>query len=222
MKKAILGSEDRYQAWLRRAGDNYGFARVQNSQSAADYDVFVDLNFDEHPERICDYCGNTRTVFLLSSVLCTPEMAMAKAALKYNGEQFFGINALPGFLERNILEISNPFSLATDNLIQQYNLPFDDCEWVKSRVGMVTPRIVFMIVNEAFYTVEEGTALEADIDTAMKLGTAYPRGPFEWLQLSGINNVYCTLKALHEHTGDERYRISHLLNSKWYNAQITL
>ena len=66
MKKAILGSEDRYQAWLRRAGDNYGFARVQNSQSVADYDIFIDLNFEEHPYRINDYAGNLHTCFCLA------------------------------------------------------------------------------------------------------------------------------------------------------------
>lgn len=219
MKTAILASEDRYQAWLKRGGSSSEFARVQNSQSAADYDIFIDLNFEEHHYSINNYAGNLHTLFLLSSVTQTPEMVIGHAGLKYGGEKFFGINAIPGFLERSILEISNPFDLET-SCISSAVLPFENFEWVKSSVGMVTPRIIFMIINEAFYTVEEGTAQENDIDTAMKLGTAYPRGPFEWLQLCGIDNVYKTLWILHQVTGDERYRISHSLYRKWLNAQI--
>lgn len=220
MKTAILASEDRWQAWQRRTGDNNVFARVQNSQSAAEYDVFIDLNFDEHPENIQNYSGNRHTLFLLSSVCFTPEMALFQAGLQYKQELFFGINAIPGFLERNILEITNPFNLNTDNFKNHPNLPFDGYEWVKSRIGMVTPRIVFMIINEAYYTVQEGTADEADIDTAMKLGTAYPHGPFEWLKIAGINNVYKTLLALWTDTGEERYKICPLLKSAYMQSNI--
>ena len=68
---------------------------------------------------------------------------------------------------------------------------------------MVTPRIICMIINEAFYTVQEGTASKEDIDLGMKLGTAYPKGPFEWLEIIGIENVYSTLNALYEDSRDE-------------------
>ncbi len=47
-----------------------------------------------------------------------------------------------------------------------------------------------MIINEAFYTVMEGTATREDIDTGMKLGTNYPMGPFEWAVSWGITNIY--------------------------------
>jgi 3-hydroxybutyryl-CoA dehydrogenase len=45
---------------------------------------------------------------------------------------------------------------------------------VEDRVGMVTPRVIFMIINEACCTLQEGTASMKDIDTSMKLGTNYP------------------------------------------------
>ena len=80
---------------------------------------------------------------------------------------------------------------------------------------MVTPRIIFMIINEACYTVQEGTATMDDIDRAMKLGTNYPYGPFEWADLIGVNDIYETLASIYEDTKDERYKICSLLKSKY-------
>ena len=72
-----------------------------------------------------------------------------------------------------------------------------------------------MIINEAFYTVQEGTAVAKDIDTAMKLGTNYPKGPFEFLKLMGIKNVYNALNAVYNDTHDERYKVCALLKNSY-------
>jgi len=90
-----------------------------------------------------------------------------------------------------------------------------DFKWVESRVGLVTPRVVFMIINEAYYTLQEGTASKEDIDAGMKLGTNYPYGPFEWAEKAGIQNVYETLHALYEDTREERYKICPLLKTAY-------
>ena len=86
---------------------------------------------------------------------------------------------------------------------------------VDDRVGMVTPRIIAMIINEAYYTVQEGTASKADIDTGMKLGTNYPMGPFEWVQKWGLTNIYELLEALYLDSKDERYKICPLLKKEY-------
>ena len=80
---------------------------------------------------------------------------------------------------------------------------------------MVTPRIIFMIINEAYYTVQEGTATREDIDQGMKLGTNYPFGPFEWAEKIGLDNVYETLEAIYEDTKEERYKICPLLKREY-------
>jgi 3-hydroxybutyryl-CoA dehydrogenase len=72
-----------------------------------------------------------------------------------------------------------------------------------------------MIINEAYYTVQEETATRDDIDRAMKLGTNYPFGPFEWCQRIGINHVYEVLEAVYEDTRDERYKICPLLKKEY-------
>ena len=86
-----------------------------------------------------------------------------------------------------------------------------DIEWVGSRVGMVTPRVISMIINEACYTLQEGTANIEDIDKGMKLGTNYPKGPFEWADEIGVGHIYDTLEALYQDTGDVRFKICPLL-----------
>jgi 3-hydroxybutyryl-CoA dehydrogenase len=80
---------------------------------------------------------------------------------------------------------------------------------------MVTPRVIFMIINEAYFTVQEGTARKADIDQGMKLGTNYPYGPFEWSELIGLQHVYELLEAVYEDTKDERYKICSLLKKEY-------
>lgn len=75
-----------------------------------------------------------------------------------------------------------------------------------------------MIINEAYFTVQEGTASKTDIDLGMKLGTAYPKGPFEWCEEIGIANVYETLAALYEDTGDERYKICPMLKTEYLKS----
>jgi 3-hydroxybutyryl-CoA dehydrogenase len=91
---------------------------------------------------------------------------------------------------------------------------------VVDRVGLVTPRVICMIINEAFYTVQEGTASKKDIDIAMKLGTNYPLGPFEWAKKIGIENVYLVLDSVYKDTKDERYKICPLLKKEYLNQII--
>ncbi|HBK88456.1 MAG TPA: 3-hydroxyacyl-CoA dehydrogenase, partial [Cytophagales bacterium] len=58
-----------------------------------------------------------------------------------------------------------------------------------------------------------GTATREDIDLAMKLGTNYPWGPFEWCERLGRNHVIRLLNAAYRESGDERYKPSNLLVS---------
>jgi 3-hydroxybutyryl-CoA dehydrogenase len=82
---------------------------------------------------------------------------------------------------------------------------------VQDRVGLVMPRMLCMVINEAFFALTEQIAAPADIDTAMKLGTNYPRGPLEWANLAGIGQVVAVLEALRAATGEERYRVAPVL-----------
>lgn len=71
-------------------------------------------------------------------------------------------------------------------------------EWVPDVPGMVSGRVIAMIINEAWMTLEEGVSSRHDIDIAMKLGTNYPYGPFEWCDKIGAARVAALLKLLAE------------------------
>ncbi|MFD3447404.1 3-hydroxyacyl-CoA dehydrogenase [Microbacteriaceae bacterium 4G12] len=76
--------------------------------------------------------------------------------------------------------------------------------------GFVTSRISALVGNEAFYMLQEGLGSPEDIDKAIKLGLNYPMGPFELVDLVGLDARLNNLKYLHEKLG-EKYRPAPLL-----------
>ena len=74
--------------------------------------------------------------------------------------------------------------------------------------GYVAPRVVACIVNLACEMAQQGIALPADIDAAVRLGLGYPLGPFEWGDRLGAQRVLKILQGLHATFGDQRYRPS--------------
>jgi 3-hydroxybutyryl-CoA dehydrogenase len=74
---------------------------------------------------------------------------------------------------------------------------------VPDEAGFVSARIIAMIINEAYHAKDEAVSTEADIDIAMKLGTNYPYGPFEWANEIGVQHVYALLQKLS--LNDERF-----------------
>jgi 3-hydroxybutyryl-CoA dehydrogenase len=81
---------------------------------------------------------------------------------------------------------------------------------VKESPGFITSRINAMIGNEAFYMLQEGVASAADIDKALKLGLNHPMGPFELVDLVGLDTRLQILEYLHRTLG-EKFRPSPLL-----------
>jgi 3-hydroxybutyryl-CoA dehydrogenase len=79
-------------------------------------------------------------------------------------------------------------------------------EWVGDAPGLVLGRIVAQLVNEAHFALDADIASAEDIDTAMRLGFNYPRGPFEWREAIGAPRLLGMLDALHTELGEERYR----------------
>src|SRR5204863_2745274 len=76
---------------------------------------------------------------------------------------------------------------------------------VKESPGFVTSRMNALIGNEAFYMLQEGVASARDIDKALKLGLNHPMGPFEMIDLVGLDTRLSILNFLHETLG-EKYR----------------
>ncbi len=188
-----------------------------SSANLNDYDLIFDLDFDEHEDQLNFYAGLTIPVI----VSCV-KTQLAKAVHDYGKKTnctLIGMNCLPTFIHRELSEVSlfdSDEKPKLEALMQQLNWKY---KLIEDRVGMVTPRIIFMIINEACYTVQEGTASLEDIDTSMKLGTNYPFGPFEWANKIGVKHVYETLEAIYNDTHDERYKICPMLKTRYLKRE---
>ncbi|MBL33455.1 MAG: 3-hydroxyacyl-CoA dehydrogenase PaaC [Oceanospirillaceae bacterium] len=77
--------------------------------------------------------------------------------------------------------------------------------------GLVVMRTVAMLANEGADTVLHGVASAADVDTAMRSGVNYPRGPLAWADQLGLSATLTVLENLQQAYGEERYRPSLLL-----------
>ena len=174
------------------------------------YDLIVDLSTEESPLQVTRYFHLKEKVVVVSSVCRSLLESVSETSLE--PECFlFGCNGLPNFLSRSVLEVT-----AYDPNEQQYlaaaltkkEIPF---YFVADQVGMVTPRVICKIINEAYFLLQEGGASQADIDISMKLGTNYPYGPFEWTQLIGIKNVYQVLEAMQRTFHSDQFKIAPML-----------
>jgi len=81
---------------------------------------------------------------------------------------------------------------------------------VRESPGFITTRVNASIGNEAFYILMEGVASARDIDKALKLGLNHPMGPFELVDLVGLDTRLSILEYLHRSMG-EKYRPCPLL-----------
>jgi len=152
------------------------------------------------------------TPILTSSVFVT---VTEQAQWIKHPERLIGISAFPSLLKNPLIEIALPLQVNSHEVLRRVELFLQTLSKqfsiVQDRVGMVMPRMFAMLVNEAFFALTEQIASPQDIDTAMKLGTNYPRGLIEWGNLVGISLISSLLTALHEEYGDDRYRIAPLL-----------
>ena len=216
MKIGILGELTRFEELKQTlpAAAEIFYHNMTIPETLDDYDVFFDLNFEQHQVALERYLlSQSDTIFILSSVGLELKSLQNTLRLK---DSIFGMNCLPTFIHRSVKEIS----YHNDNQKFRIQILEEMLHWkiapVKDRVGMVTSRILCMIINEAYYTLQEGIASKADIDTGMKLGTNYPFGPFEWCEKLGVKTVVTMLEKIYNDTKDERYKICPLLKSASY------
>lgn len=210
MNILVIGTETSFLELKERIGSDHEFEFIIQFNESIDlegYDLIFDFSISDNPEYYSFYGSLTNPLIFLNTITIT--LAELAYTFGQKNDRIFGFNGLPTFVNREVFEIS---SLRVDPNLSDF--PFE-YELVQDRIGMVTPRIVFMIINEAYFTVQEGTANKEAIDTGMKLGTNYPYGPFEWTNKIGIHHIFETLESLYEDTKDERYKIAPLLKQEY-------
>lgn len=203
MRILVTGEPSRQEA-LRSSRDFGTHDLTWSETFVPGTDLVIDLSLDEHPERLALYASQPHVPVL---------GCMVKAV--FDQPNVYGCNWLPGFIGMPRLEVAVTPSAdraKLDVLMQQLGWVY---ETVAAAPGLVTPRVVCMIINEAYFTAAEGTATRDDIDISMKLGTNYPFGPFEWSRKIGIRHVYEVLQAVYAFTGNERYVACPLLQQEY-------
>lgn len=125
-----------------------------------------------------------------------------------------GIAALPTLIQKPLVEVAPTIYSPKETLEvtkRFFHSIGKEIEIVQDCIGMVMPRILCRIINEATFAITENIATPQDIDTALKLGVNFPFGTFEWAEQIGWKQVYAVLTALHTDLQEERYRITPLL-----------
>jgi 3-hydroxybutyryl-CoA dehydrogenase len=128
--------------------------------------------------------------------------------------RIIGIAAFPTLLSNSLVEIA-PSLHTSKEIADEVKALFDsikkDSAMVQDGVGMVMPRILCQIINEALFTVQNDVATPKEIDDAMKYGTNYPHGPIAWGEMIGFANVVAVLDALYHSHHEERYKVAPVL-----------
>jgi 3-hydroxybutyryl-CoA dehydrogenase len=220
MKILIIGDQSHLSEFQLKFGTTHQYSLVGEHRDAEKFmdqnDLIFDFIIEEEPHEFDVYADKNVTVFLN---VC--KISLAELVNIVDGEircRVFGFNGMPTLLNRPYLETSVLHESHKDELLKICKSLDAEAMIVDDRVGMVTPRVIAMIINEAYYTVQEGTASRDGIDLAMRLGTNYPYGPFEWAQRIGIKHVYELLESLQEDTKDERYKICPMLKKEYLRS----
>ena len=171
---------------------------IVTAHNIAGVDACFDLREDSFRS---DYTSLRMPVFINSVTVPLSEISCGTNVIRING--------WPGFLEKVQWEIAGEVSKSAEKILTFLQKKYMR---VKDEPGFISARIISMVINEAYFTEEDKVSSREDIDIALRLGTNYPFGPFEWANKIGIKNIYYLLKKLS--LSDDRYTPSaHLKNS---------
>ncbi len=155
-------------------------------------DAWFDLQFRNDPERN-QQLKSLKTLFIGSNEITCEELDFT----------CYRINNWPRMINRPLVELAaakGSDTTAAEKVLGSMGWAY---EWTPDLPGFISNRVVAGIVNEAYFTFEAGTSSKEEIDTAMKLGTNYPYGPFEWSRYIGLNKIAALLEQISHK--DDRY-----------------
>lgn len=186
MRLAIKGSEQSV-AEMRDSYGNWEWIEVNSNQEVSAIDAvaaYFQLDTDACKD---DYTSIRVPVFIHAVSDTLQQVGLQDNVVRVNG--------WPGFLKRKNWEIAGNISSQHETVLASLGIQI--CQ-VSDMAGFLAARVLCMIINEAYFALEEGVSTKEDIDIAMKLGTGYPMGPFEWAEKIGIQEVVKLLNTLNE------------------------
>ncbi|HZR27445.1 MAG TPA: 3-hydroxyacyl-CoA dehydrogenase NAD-binding domain-containing protein [Terriglobales bacterium] len=204
---------------VKKEDADAAFARVEYAGTVEEAARAADLVIEAVPEEM----ESKIEIFTLLDKVCRPGTIIASntsslsiteiASVTYRASKCLGMHFFNPVHKMKLLEIIR--ALETDDqtlaaAIEVGRRMGKEVVVVKESPGFITSRINAMIGNEAFYMLQEGIASAADIDKALKLGLNHPMGPFELVDLVGLDTRLHILEYLHKSLG-EKFRPCPLL-----------
>ncbi|MBI2682594.1 MAG: 3-hydroxyacyl-CoA dehydrogenase [Acidobacteriales bacterium] len=204
---------------LTKADADAAYARVEYAESVDEAAREADLVIEAVPEEM----ESKIEIFTMLDKICRPHTLLATntsslsvteiASVTYRARQCVGMHFFNPVHKMKLLEVVR--GLETEEATLQATAEVGrrmgkDVVVIKEAPGFITSRINAMIGNEAFYMLQEGIASASDIDKALKLGLNHPMGPFEMVDLVGLDTRLHILEYLHKALG-EKYRPAPLL-----------
>lgn len=195
------------------------FARLEYAGSVEQAAREADLVIEAVPEEM----ESKIEIFTLLDKICRPSTILASntsslsiteiASVTYRARKILGMHFFNPVHKMKLLEIVRALETDDETLAAAVSVGRrmgKEVVVIKESPGFVTSRINAMIGNEAFYMLQEGIASPADIDKALKLGLNHPMGPFELVDLVGLDTRLHILEYLHKTLG-EKFRPAPLL-----------
>jgi 3-hydroxybutyryl-CoA dehydrogenase len=204
---------------VSRADADAALGRLEYASTVEDAAREADLVIEAVPEEM----ESKIEIFTLLDKICRPHTILASntsslsvtemASVTYRARKILGMHFFNPVHKMKLLEIVRALETDDETIaagVEVGRRMGKEVVVIKESPGFITSRINAMIGNEAFYMLEEGIASAADIDKALKLGLNHPMGPFEMVDLVGLDTRLHILEYLHKSLG-EKFRPAPLL-----------
>jgi 3-hydroxybutyryl-CoA dehydrogenase len=195
------------------------FQRLEYAGSVEEAAREADLVIEAVPEEM----ESKIEIFTLLDKVCRPPTILASntsslsvteiASVTYRAKKCVGMHFFNPVHKMKLLEVVRALETDEETLataVEVGKRMGKEVVVIKESPGFITSRINAMIGNEAFHMLQEGIASAADIDKALKLGLNHPMGPFELVDLVGLDTRLSILEYLQKSLG-EKYRPAPLL-----------
>jgi len=213
LDKAVeLGKVTRDQA-------DAAFARIEYATSVEDAAREADLVIEAVPEEM----ESKIEIFTILDKVCRPHTILASntsslsitevASVTYRAPLCVGMHFFNPVHKMKLLEVVRALETSEETLHAAAEVGRrmgKEVVIIRESPGFITSRINALIGNEAFHMLEAGIASARDIDKALKLGLNHPMGPFEMVDLVGLDTRLHILEYLHKSLG-EKFRPSPLM-----------
>ena len=196
MRFIVKGNQTQLDLLKKNSNASVEWLLTEEDIEAADAFFLLEENAS-----IEDFLSTGKPIFVNQVIVTLNEMRLPA--------NVFRINGWPTFFERSGWEIAGAVSDQTRAIFKELNKELLE---VADEPGLIAARVLAAVINEAYFALQENVSSRTEIDTAMRLGTNYPFGPFEWAEKVGLKKIYQLLVRLSK--SDRRYTACDLLTTE--------